>query len=240
MDIVLELERDLDTKQISELIERLKLEEGVQKESVEWVKASDGFASLKEEYLSGVNIVENPLSDIISFNVISSQYSTSNLEKLKSKVTEWSEVQAFYYQNEETETVTSVLNKLVFGILTLCIIFSVVSVLLIINALRLRLYADRIEIKTMQTVGAKDAFIKKPYLHRSIGIGFRGALYTAIIMLCLLVIGALRYEWFAAIISWGLVFLIVVSLFVFSIALLVGISNSQLNRYLRQQMHDLL
>ena len=44
MDIVVELERGLDTKMVNSVMERLKEEEGVQNESVKWIKASDGFA----------------------------------------------------------------------------------------------------------------------------------------------------------------------------------------------------
>jgi cell division transport system permease protein len=240
MDIVVELDQNLDSKAINELMIQLKEKEGVQSESVEWIKASEGFDYMKEEYLSGINIVENPLSDIISFNVEALFYSEARLEQLKESVLSWDGTTAFYYQNEQTETVNAVLNKVVFGVLSLSVLFCVVSVLLIVNALKLRLYADKSEIKTMQVVGAKNSFIKKPYLHRSLGIALRGTLYASLIILCLCIIGALKFSWLAAIISWGIILFVLLSLFVFSISLLLWISNTQLNRYLSQEMHDLL
>jgi len=52
---------------------------------------------------------------------------------------------------------------------------TVIAVLLINSSLRLSIYSNRFIIKTMQMVGATKAFIRKPFVMRSIKLGMIGA-----------------------------------------------------------------
>jgi cell division transport system permease protein len=53
--------------------------------------------------------------------------------------------------------------------------FTVIAVLLINSSLRLSIHSNRFIIKTMQMVGATKAFIRKPFVMRSIKLGMIGA-----------------------------------------------------------------
>jgi len=60
--------------------------------------------------------------------------------------------------------------------------------LLINSSMRLSIYANRFIIKTMQMVGATKSFIRKPFLYRSIVLGFIGS-----VLAILALIGVLTY-----------------------------------------------
>lgn len=240
MDIVLEIENGVNSKSRSLIEQKLKGTEGVQVESVTFVSAKSSFESLKKEYLNGIDVLENPLLDMFVFNVEAAAYSESYLENLKTTLETWSGVSNLYYQNEETSKAKSILNKLGIVVLFISAFFSLVAILLIINTLRLRLYADRLEIKTMQTVGAKNSFIKKPYLHRSMGIGLRGSIYAVILLVLLIVLASFSINGVLSLISWPYVLLVLLILGVFAMTLLVFVTNTQLNKYLSASYGDIL
>ena len=53
--------------------------------------------------------------------------------------------------------------------------FTIIAVLLINSSLRLSIHSNRFIIKTMQMVGATKAFIRKPFVLRSVRLGMIGA-----------------------------------------------------------------
>jgi cell division transport system permease protein len=63
-----------------------------------------------------------------------------------------------------------------------------IAVLLINSSLRLSIHSNRFIIKTMQMVGATKAFIRKPFVTRSIKLGVMGA-----VLAILALIGVLLY-----------------------------------------------
>lgn len=73
-------------------------------------------------------------------------------------------------------------------------IFLVIVMVLINNSIRLRIYAKRFSIKTMQLVGARRRFIIQPFLLQSSVLGLLGAI------LAILALGGLWY-YFAEIVS---------------------------------------
>lgn len=58
----------------------------------------------------------------------------------------------------------------------LAIVFLVISIILINNSLRLKIFAKRFTIKTMQLVGAKRRFIIAPFVMQSFILGLLGAI----------------------------------------------------------------
>jgi cell division transport system permease protein len=62
------------------------------------------------------------------------------------------------------------------GLVTLAAIFSILSIVLIDNTIRLAMYSNRFLIKTMQMVGATRSFISKPMNIRAVANGTISAL----------------------------------------------------------------
>ncbi len=138
--------------------------------------------------------------------------------------------------DELMTTVYNNIDKIRFWLMILAAIFLVIVMILINNSIRLRIYAKRFSIKTMQLVGARRRFIIQPFLFQSAILGLLGA------VLAILALGGLWY-YFANIVSlawwnddyyWLMLILVITGVF---IALLsTGIATW---RYLRLRTDQL-
>ncbi len=77
------------------------------------------------------------------------------------------------------------IDNVIYWLIGLAALFLVVSIILINNSIRLKIYSKRFIIKTMQLVGARRRFIVRPFIGQSFVLGFLGAL-IAILALGLL------------------------------------------------------
>lgn len=68
------------------------------------------------------------------------------------------------------------LNRILKWILGFSILFLVLAIVLINNSIRLKIFAKRFIIKTMQLVGAKRRFILRPFVREAVVLGLLGAL----------------------------------------------------------------
>ncbi len=67
------------------------------------------------------------------------------------------------------------LNRILQWILGFSVLFLVLAIVLINNSIRLKIYAKRFIIKTMQLVGAKRRFIMRPFVKEAIVLGIIGS-----------------------------------------------------------------
>lgn len=72
------------------------------------------------------------------------------------------------------------IDKIIYWLIGLSIVFLIISIVLINNSLRLKIYSKRFTIKTMQLVGARRRFIIKPFVLQSFWLGLLGALLALI------------------------------------------------------------
>lgn len=96
--------------------------------------------------------------------------------------------------DELMTTVYNNIDKIRFWLMILAAIFLVIVMILINNSIRLRIYAKRFSIKTMQLVGARRRFIIQPFLMQSALLGLLGA------VLAILALGGLWY-YFSSLVS---------------------------------------
>ena len=66
------------------------------------------------------------------------------------------------------------IKRISFWVLVISGIFTFIAVLLINSSIRLSVYSKRFIIKTMQMVGATKSFIRKPFIWKSVKLGFIG------------------------------------------------------------------
>lgn len=72
------------------------------------------------------------------------------------------------------------IKRLSFWVLAVSAIFTFIAVLLINSSIRLSIYSKRFIIKTMQMVGATKGFIRKPFIWKSLKLGFIGIVLSLI------------------------------------------------------------
>jgi cell division transport system permease protein len=119
---------------------------------------------------------DNPLQNSIDVRVIADYVTPEKIEEIVSEIKNKSFVDDVVYDKPLIEKLDSNVRKISFWMLVIAGIFLVIAILLINSSIRLSVYAKRFTIKTMQMVGATKRFIRKPFVWRSVRLGFVGAL----------------------------------------------------------------
>lgn len=182
-EIIVEINPKASDRQVNELKKTLALEPGILVESITFVSKQEGLKSLSEdlgEELLNIDM-PNPLTDIISFRISAEVFDLDHLEMIKEKYSHGRpEVMSVYYQEGLIGGIVSNLDRISLVFLAATILLGVLALMLIFNAIRLSIYANRFLIKNMELVGASWSFIRKPFLKKSIGHGLLSALFAII------------------------------------------------------------
>lgn len=80
------------------------------------------------------------------------------------------------YPKDELDTIYHNISKISIWALVIAGLFLIIAIVLINNSIRLNIYSKRFTIKTMQLIGAKKSFIRRPFLWKSVFIGLISAL----------------------------------------------------------------
>ena len=149
------------------------------------------------------------------------------------------QIETVSYQEESVESVNLGFKQFVFLFGAVALLLIVIAVAMINNTIRLALYSKRFSIKTMQLVGATSAYIRRPFLTQSIGIGIiSGIIGTALLM-------ALFYALNNAMDSIEIKYdlqtfgLLVGSLLLIGVVISYISTWFALNKYLRMKLDDL-
>lgn len=120
------------------------------------------FEETKENYQEIIG--ENPFRDAYSFKVNEANFGEANLKRVKKVIEGIKGVYEVDYARDFVKGIISNVNKVYTLLALIVIIFFVATLLLINNTIKLALYSQRFIIRTMQLVGATNAFIQKPFI----------------------------------------------------------------------------
>ena len=170
IEISIEIKNDTEDSDIAAFREALIEEDYFKNGSMEFVTKEEGAKFMQKAF--GDDFVkyglENPLLDIIHFNIKAKHLSEENLARIKKELSEEEIVDNVFYEEVQVANVTSNVYKLGGITLIIGICFALIAFVLINNTVRLALYSNRFTIKNMQLVGATEQFIAKPYARRGI------------------------------------------------------------------------
>jgi cell division transport system permease protein len=130
----------------------------------------------------------NPLLNSFDIHLKADYIDTENIQKIESRFRANEMVADIVYDKQLVSLVNDNIKKVSMWILILSSILALIAVLLINSSMRLSIYSNRFIIKTMQMVGATKSFIRKPFIWRSIKLGF-----IASVLAVLALIGVLFY-----------------------------------------------
>jgi cell division transport system permease protein len=120
---------------------------------------------LKEDILA--NTIQNPLRNSFIINILPTYHKEDKLSRIKEQLEQEPGIFEVSYAVAAIEKIDR--NIRVIGI----IVFTLVALLILLTgffvhtAIKLALYSQRFIIRSMQLVGASDAFIKKPFVIRA-------------------------------------------------------------------------
>ena len=133
------------------------------------------------EFLGG-----NPLQNSFDIHLKADYVTNTGFNKIENKIRSNPMVADIVYDKQLITLVNDNVKKISMWVLIISGIFAFISVLLINSSLRLSIYANRFIIKTMQMVGATKAFIRKPFVRRSIILGLIGSVLAIISLIGIL------------------------------------------------------
>lgn len=117
----------------------------------------------------------NPLQNSYDINLKADYVEKDSIAKIESILNKNVMVSDIVYDKQLVNLVNDNIKKVSMWILIISGFLTFIAVLLINSSLRLSIYSHRFIIKTMQMVGATKAFIRKPFVMRSIKLGMLGA-----------------------------------------------------------------
>ena len=117
----------------------------------------------------------NPLQNSFDIHLKADYIDANNIRKIESKLRENPMISDIVYDKQLVNLVNDNIKKVSFWILIISGFLTLVAVLLINSSMRLSIHSNRFIIKTMQMVGATKAFIRKPFIWKSIKLGLIGS-----------------------------------------------------------------
>jgi cell division transport system permease protein len=194
-------------------------------------KGEDDFSNL----LDG-----NPLPPSIDFYTRSTYVQKDSLQMISNELTKSSNIiQNIEYPSRMVEEMSPTMRWILIGLGVLAIVFSLLSIILIDNTIKLAMYSNRFLIKTMQMVGATRGFISKPMNMRAI---VNGAIAAAISIAVIYII-IILFEAYLPYLSDLRDNKMLILLFLFLLVLGIGISLFSTHRsvikYLKMSLDDL-
>ncbi len=147
-------------------------------ESLTFISKEDGLKIIEEEL--GENLsnfgLNNPLYDVLTFSLRSEAITNENLTIVSEQLKGNSAVRDVYFQNKLVYSLEGNINRFRFIGLFIAFVFLLIAVSLIYNTVRLSIHNNRMTIKQMQLIGAKNKFISKPYILQAVFNGFIGSI----------------------------------------------------------------
>ncbi|PJB15427.1 MAG: cell division protein FtsX [Flavobacteriales bacterium CG_4_9_14_3_um_filter_32_8] len=137
------------------------------------VAAKEFQEALGEDFVKFIG--ENPLLPSIDVKLNAAYANPDSLSKIETELLENTKIKEVFYQPDLVNAVNKNMNKISYYLLGFSALLLIIAMALINNTIRLAIYSKRFLIKTMQLVGAKHSFIRKPFVLRGIGNGIVAA-----------------------------------------------------------------
>jgi len=153
-------------------------------ESKEYVKETEfidkerAAADFKKEV--GSDFVEflgyNPLLASIELKLNAEYANQKNISTIESNLRKFDVVHDVYYQKSLVSAVNENVKKISIVLMVISALMLLISFTLIRNTVHMSIYSQRFTINTMQLVGAKSSFIRRPFVMKSLMFGIISAL----------------------------------------------------------------
>jgi cell division transport system permease protein len=213
--------------------------------SVEYIdkeKAKEKWLASNDEKSENFDalVTDNPLPASIDFNLNNNYVHQDTITNIKTDLEQKTlVVESVNYPSALVEKMGPSMRWILIGLVVLACIFSLFSIILIDNTIKLAMYSNRFLIKTMQMVGATRSFISRPLNTRAVINGSIAALIAIAMIYGLIIL----FESFVPDLkdlrnnsSLLLVFLL---LFVLGIGITMFSTHRSVVKYLRMKLDDL-
>jgi len=173
--------KDNVTQKQIKLFKESLLEEKFTKKAVYVSKAQAAkrfSEQIGEDFLAFLG--ENPLKNGIDIYLKADYVTPEKVVEIEQRFQKNAFVADVSYDKPLINLLTKNIKRISFWLLVVSAFFALIAIILINSSIRLSIYSKRFNIKTMQMVGATKRFIRKPFIYRSLKLGFIGAIIALI------------------------------------------------------------
>ncbi|MDE5575071.1 MAG: permease-like cell division protein FtsX [Bacteroidales bacterium] len=164
--------REQDILDLKEIIDRSPFVK-----SSRYISKAEAAKELQEDL--GQDFVSflgyNPLLPSIEIHLKAGYATQDSISKFEEELTRYHIVKEMFYQPDLIRLVNDNVAKISFWLGIISLFILVLAIYLLNNTMRLLIYSKRFTINTMQLVGATAAFIRRPFLQKSMLQGLLGA-----------------------------------------------------------------
>ena len=158
---------------------------------------------------------------------------TDSLNKISKELKRNPIVQDVDYPDFIVKSISNNFKKIQWVIVCICAIFMFISMLLVVNCIRLNIFAKRFNIKSMLLVGATPKFVRRPFVTKGLLQGIWGGLIAIVLLALLLVFGNNAAPDFIDFSVMLYIVIILGGILLFSMLFTMLISAISVNRYIR-------
>ena len=173
---ILYLQKELDAMPAVKSTEYITKDEAIKRLSED----------LGEDFLQWLGNEENPLLPSIDVRFNADYANIDSLTMIESQLLENENVKEVYYQKSLVEVINQNVKRIGMALIVASIILLVIAISLIRNTIRLSIYSKRFLVRSMQLVGATEAFIRKPFVKTGVSQGFFGAILADILLIIMM------------------------------------------------------
>ncbi len=178
-------------------------------------------------------IESNPINASVIISVNPNYGNTDSLTKISKEIMEHRIVRDVVYPDVIVKSVHNNLLTIQLTIIGICLVFILISMLLIANSIRLNVYAKRLNIRSMLLVGATRGFVRRPFVWKGFVQGVWGGFLAIILLGFLLYKGNQYFPEFIDFTYINILSLILAGIFVFSIIFTMLIALFSVNKYIK-------
>lgn len=202
--------------------------------STEYISKDEAAAKLKEDL--GEDFVNflgyNPLSPSIDVYLFAGYTGPDSVAKIEKYILEYPFVKEVYYQESLLYVINENVKKISIFLLVISAFLFLIALTIINNTIRLSVYSKRFLIRTMQVVGATRAFIRRPFLIRSIIHGLFAALVAMLLLLGMIYLVEREFILLVSFQSVNMLLILGMLLIITGILITVVSTFFSVNRYL--------
>lgn len=226
---ILHLQKELDAMPAVKSTEYITKEEAIKRLSED----------LGEDFLQWLGNEENPLLPSIDVRFNADYANNDSLAVIETQLLSNEDVKEVYYQKSLVEVINQNIKRIGAALIVASIILLVIAISLIRNTIRLSIYSKRFLVRSMQLVGATEAFIRKPFVKSGVSQGFFGALLADILLIMMMFWLNKRMPELALIQSTEITVCIYLGIIVIGIILSSLSTRSALHKYLNAHIDKL-
>lgn len=178
-------------------------------------------------------VIANPINASIIINVKPQYANSDSLNKISKELKRNPIVQDVDYPDFIVKSISNNFKKIQWVILAICLVFMIISMLLVANCIRLNIFDKRFNIKSMLLVGATPKFVRRPFVTKGLLQGVWGGIIAIILLALLLLYGNTKAPDFVDFSAMFYIVIIFAAVLLFSMLFTMIISAVSVNRYIR-------